>query len=91
MSRWVTYYHDIIRDSVYELTVHNNKEDALKYFNANCKNHFQTNTNLKANKLPAYYGFALRQYCGVSAMTFKKTFGISVDEALKIAESEDKE
>ena len=85
MSRWVTYYHEVLTDRVSELTVHATKEDALKHFNDNCQNHFALNTRFKADKLPAHYGFAFRQYCGVSATTFKKLFGVSVDEALKIA------
>ena len=43
-----------------------------------------------ADKLPASYGYPLRKYWGISAPAFKKKFGISVDEALKISKGETK-
>jgi hypothetical protein len=46
------------------------------------------NTRFKADKLPASYGYPLRKYWGISAPAFKKEFGISVDEALKISKGE---
>lgn len=88
MSRWVTFHYDMIRDHVSDLKVHPDKETALKYFNQHCKSHFQLNTPFKANKLPASYGYPLRKYWGISAPAFKKQFGISVDEALKLAKGE---
>lgn len=86
--RWVTFHYDLIRKQVSALKVHENKEVALKHFNTDCKNYFQLNTSFKADKLPATYGYPMRKYYGISATTFKKMFGISVDEALKQAESE---
>ena len=89
--RWVTFYYDVLRNNVSDLKVHSNKEDALKHFNLNCRNYFEINTGFKADKLPASYGYPMRKYWGISARAFKKKFGCSVDEALKLAESEDKE
>lgn len=86
--RWVTFYYDVLRDKVFDLKVHSDKESALKYFNVHCKNYFQLNSQFKANKLPATYGYSMRKFCGISARAFKKEFGCSIDEALKIAESE---
>lgn len=86
MSRWVTYYHDVMQDKVSALEVHKNKEDALKCFNKTCHYFFEMNTDFKANKLPASYGYPFRKYIGCSVTSFKKEFGISVDEAMKISE-----
>jgi AraC-like DNA-binding protein len=88
--RWATFYYDLLRDTVFDLKVHSDKESALSYFNKHCKIYFQLNSQFKADKLPATYGYATRKYCGISARAFKKEFGCSIDEALKIAESEDK-
>ena len=88
--RWVTFYYDIINNHVSALRIHKDKDTALKHFNANYKNFFQLTSQFKAKKLPATYGFPFRKYCGISATAFKKQFGISIDEALKEAESEDK-
>lgn len=51
----------------------------------NCKNYFEVNSNFKAHKLPASYGFAFRKYYGTSARAFKNKFEISVSEAIKIS------
>lgn len=85
MSRWVTFYYDRLNEHVSSLKVHDSKEEALKYFNRHCKSYFQINTPFKADKLPATYGYPFRKYCGISTISFKKQFGISVDEALEIA------
>ena len=84
--RWVTFHYDILRKNVSALKVHDNKEDALKYFNSNCGNFFELNTGFKANKLPATYGYPLRKYYGISARAFKKMFDCSIDEAMEIAQ-----
>ncbi len=86
--RWVTFHYNALTNEISALKVHENKELALKYFNIYMRNFFEINTNFKANKLPATYGYALRKYCGISARAFKKEFDISVDEALKIANLE---
>lgn len=88
--RWVTFYYDLLRNSVSDLKVHNDKESALIYFNENCKNYFQLNNQFKADKLPATYGYPMRKYCGVSAREFKKEFDCSIEDALRLAGSEDK-
>lgn len=85
--RYVTFYYNLLRDHVSDLKVHENKETALKCFNACCRNYFQLNIRWKADKLPATYGYAMRKYYGVSVRAFKKMFGVSVDEALGIAQS----
>lgn len=86
--RWVTFYYALLRDNVSDLKVHNNKEDALNYFNKHCKQYFPLNSQFKADKLPATYGYPLRKYCGISASAFKKEFDCSVDDALKWAKSD---
>ena len=90
MSRWVTFHYDMIREHVSDLKVHPDRETALKYFNQHCKSHFQLNIRFKADKLPASYGYPLRKYWGISAPAFKKSFGISVDEALELSKGETK-
>lgn len=84
--RWVTFHYNILTNTVSALKVHDDKETALKYFNSNMRDFFEINTNFKADKLPATYGYALRKYCGISARAFKKEFGVNVDEALEIAQ-----
>ena len=86
MSRWVTFYYDVINDRVTDLKAHPDKETALKHFNRHCKSHFQLNTPFKADRLPASYGYPFRKYMGISAIAFKKEFGVSVDEALELAQ-----
>jgi hypothetical protein len=86
--RWITFYYDLLRDRVFDLKIHNNKEDALKYFNQHCKQYFQLNSQFKADKLPATYGYGLRKYCGISERAFKKEFNCSIDEALRLAKME---
>ena len=85
--RWVTFHYNALTNNVSALKVHEDKETALKYFNKTMKDFFEINTNFKAKELPAAYGYAFRKYCGISARTFKKEFGISVNEALEIAQS----
>ena len=51
--RWVTFYYDLLRERVFDLKVHDDKESALKYFNTHCNDYFQLNTQFKADKLPA--------------------------------------
>lgn len=84
--RWITFHYDILTNRISALKVHENKETALKYFNSTMKNFFELNTDFKADKLPVVYGYAFRKYCGISARAFKKEFGISIDEALEIAQ-----
>ena len=88
--RYVTFYYDLMNERVSALKVHQTKESALKYFNQHCHGFFKINTKFKADKLPATYGYPLRKYCGVSAIAFRKMFEIGIDEALKLAESEER-
>ncbi len=88
--RWVTFYYDVLKDKVFDLKVHSDKESALKYFSAHCKDYFQLNGPFKANKLPATYGYPTRLFYGISARAFKKMFDCSIDEVLKLAEREEK-
>ena len=88
--RYVTFYYDLLRDHVSDLTVHEDKDTALKYFNTHCRDYFQLNVPWKADKLPATYGYPMRTYYGVSARTFKNMFGVSVDEALEIAKQKER-
>lgn len=88
MSRWVTFHYDMLQEHISDLMVHPDRETALKHFNQHCKSHFQLNTRFKADKLPASYGYPLRKYWGISAQAFKEKFGISVDEALKLAKGD---
>ena len=50
MSRWITFYYEVVNDRVYDLKVHDSKDEALKCFNKRCKNYFQLNTQFKADK-----------------------------------------
>lgn len=85
--RWVTFYYNALTNNVSAIKVHEDKEMALKYFNSNMKKFFEINTDFKAKRLPATYGYCLRKYCGISARAFMKEFGISVDKALEEAQS----
>lgn len=92
MSRWVTFYYDRIDERIEDFKVHSDKESALKYFNQNHKKYFEANIRFKADKLPCSYGYAFRRYYGISAHSFKKQLGISIDEALTAnANKEDEE
>lgn len=84
--RYVTFYYDLLREHVSDLKVHEDKETALKYFNTHSRSYFQFNVRWKTDKLPATYGYPMRKYCGMSARAFKKMFGVSIDEALEIAQ-----
>lgn len=88
MSRWATFYYDLLNNKVIDLKVHNNKTEALIRFNKQCKSYFQVNTSFKADKLPATYGYPMRKYYGISAQSFEKIFNITVDEALQIAQGD---
>lgn len=74
MSKWVTFHYGII-SGVNDLTVHKDKQTALKYFNKHCNSYFQLSTGFKAPTLPATYGYAHRKFCGMSKQKFEKAFG----------------
>ncbi len=77
--KYVTFYHDVWEDRVSDLKVHNNKDDALKYFNKHC----ELNGQDKADKLLATYGNMVCKYRGMSVEAFEQEFDCSVDDALK--------
>jgi len=95
--RYATFYYDLIKENISDLKIHENKEEALAYFNSQCHRLFELNTTypelrklrvkirpvFKATKLPAAYGYSFHKYYGVSARTFRKMFGISIDEAMR--------
>ena len=83
--RYATFYYDLMRENISDLKIHENREEALTYFNSQCHRLFELNTKFKATKLPAAYGYSFRKYYGVSARTFRKMFGISIDEAMENA------
>lgn len=87
--RWTTFYYDLSKNKVFDFKVHSDKESALKCFNTNCNYYFESDAPFKADKLPAAYGHPTHAVYGVSARAFKKMFNCSIDEALKIAESEE--
>lgn len=81
--RYATFHYDLIKKKISDLKIHENREEALAYFNSQCHRLFELNTKFKATKLPAAYGYSFRKYYGVSVRTFRKMFGISIDEAMK--------
>ena len=82
--RYVTFYFDALHQHASDLEIHADKETALKFFNKNCKKYFGVNTGWKADKLPASYGYPLRRFIGMSATTFRKEFGITIDKAKEL-------
>lgn len=90
IMRWVTFYYDLLNNRVYALKAHDNKEVALDYFNIHCRDYFQLNNQFKADKLPASYGYPMRKFYGISARAFKKMFNCNIDEALRLAEKNNK-
>ena len=74
MSKWVTFQWHIIY-GINDLTIHTDKEIALKYFNANCNKYIELNTRFKAKTLPASYGYATRKFIGMSKPMFEKNYG----------------
>lgn len=87
MSRWVTFYHNLVSNVVSDLKVHKDKETALKYFNNHCNQYFMYSVGGKVPKLPASYGYPHRKYYGISARMFKERFDVTIDEALELAKT----
>jgi len=79
--RYVTFYYDMINRTACDLEIHADKETALRFFNKNCKRYFELSTGWKADKLPASYGYPMRKFFGMSAIAFRKKFGITINEA----------
>ena len=80
MSKWATFYYDVMRNTISDMQVHNSKDEAIKAFNNRCKCYFEINSSFEAKTLPARYGFAFRAYHGVSSIGFKKMFGVSLKD-----------
>lgn len=73
MSKWVTFYTDIF-GTVADLTVHDNKEDATKFFKKNYKRYFELAMDIEI-KLPMSYGYPHRKFIGMSKLKFEKLYG----------------
>ncbi|MCR4999164.1 MAG: hypothetical protein K6A05_04905 [Lachnospiraceae bacterium] len=73
MSKWVTYYSDLLH-GVYGIKIHKNREEATNYFKNHYRDAFQINTNLRKIILPASYGYAHRRFVGTSIGKFKKIY-----------------
>ena len=74
MSKWVTFYYDVLRGGVLNLVVHKDKETATKYFKSNYRNYFQLSQRIKV-ELPMSYGYPFRKFVGMSKPKFEKEFG----------------
>ena len=77
MSKWVTFYTDIF-GTVADLTVHNNKEDATKFFKNHYKDYFELAMPTEV-RLPMTYGYPHRKFVGISKPKFEKLYG-KIDE-----------
>lgn len=73
MSKWVTFYEDVIRNQIDDLHVHENKETAERYFKQTYKNYFELNTPITV-KAPMSYGFPFRKYWILSKPSFEKRY-----------------
>lgn len=78
MSKWVTFHYSII-DGISDLKVHDNKEEATKYFKAHYRSYFELSTRIPV-KLPMSYGYGHRKFIGMSKPMFDKKFGGNKDE-----------
>lgn len=81
MSRWVTFYEDVV-NGISDIKVHKNKVEATKYFKNNYKNYFQLATDIKVY-LPMSFGYCHRRFCGISKYAFEKAFEIKLEEVEK--------
>ena len=84
MSKWVTFYEDVIRNKIVDLQVHENKEEAERYFKRTYKNYFQINAKITV-KAPMSYGFPFRRYLVISKPSFEKRYleGKNLEETFK--------
>ena len=74
MSKWITFYEDILRNKISNCAIHDNKEEATKHFKNHYKQFFQLSQNIEV-KLPMSYGYPHRKYRGMSVIKFKKVYG----------------
>jgi hypothetical protein len=73
--KWVTFYHDVMSDKIYDFVEHKDKVSATEYFKKHYKDYFQLQTEIKV-KLPMTYGLPfLGQYIGMTLCSFKKRYG----------------
>lgn len=72
--KWVTFYHDVMSDKIYDFVEHKDKASATEYFKKHYKKYFQLRTKIKV-ELPMTYGFPFRKYVGMTLRSFKKQFG----------------
>lgn len=69
--KYVTFHWHIV-GGISDYKEHENKEEALKYFNRNAYRYFETGMKTKIDKFPASYGFPHRKFMGMSIRIFKK-------------------
>lgn len=72
-EKWVTYYYSIL-GGITDLTVHDDKSAAAKFFKKHYRDYFIINTPMRV-KLPCTYGFPHRKYCATTKSVFEKEFG----------------
>lgn len=72
--KWVTFYHDVMSDKIYDFVEHKDKASATEYFKKHYKKYFHLQTEIKV-KLPMTYGFPFRKYVGITLRSFKQQFG----------------
>ena len=72
--KYVTFHWHIV-GGISDYKEHENKEEALRYFNQRAYRYFECGTKTKVNKFPASYGFAHRKFMGMSKRMFNKNFG----------------
>lgn len=78
MSKWVTFYNDMFC-GMRDITIHENKKVATKYFKKNYRNYFELAQKIEV-ELPMSYGYPMRKFIGISLPTFKKRYGYDPTE-----------
>lgn len=75
MAKWVTFYYDILNSQIKDYEEHKNRQEAEEYYLNNYRRYFALNRELKKNfKLPFFYGYPTRKYCGMTKYKFDKMF-----------------
>ena len=87
--RYVTFFYNSMTEKVSDLKVHNNKGNAARYFNENGRKYFNQFTPITIDTLPAWGGSLVHRYYLTTVEDFEEAFDCSIDEALKLAESEE--
>lgn len=80
MSRWVTFYMDLIQNRIIDYQEHADKATAERYFRMHYRKYFPIAPKV-AVRLPMSYGFPFRKFYGVSIWSFHKYFGRRADDA----------